>query len=94
MALRQQLDEMIREHGLNITFSKTPSPLAVLPTRPSAGAGASDNPYEYGVTITVDVEADSPEDATETFVEQLGISNTDSLTYHVQNLHTGSQWEF
>ncbi len=65
-ALHQQLDEMIREHGVNIAFFPKP-----------VSDPISDNPYEYGVTITADVEADGPEEAKTAFIDDLSIGNTD-----------------
>ena len=81
-ALHLQLDEMIREHGENIAF---------LPNQSSDPI--SDNPREYGVTITADVEADNPEEAKTAFIDELAIGNTDGLTFHVESLYTGSEQE-
>ena len=61
---------------------------------PSDGGLFSDDPREYGVTVTADVTADSPQDSTEAFIEQLGIHNPEGLTFHVEHLQTGQTWEF
>lgn len=52
------------------------------------------NPDEYGVTVTADVIASSPEAAPEAFRASLGIGNPEGLTYHVEQLATGRRWEF
>jgi hypothetical protein len=69
-----------------LTSRKTPSP--------SESGLFSDDPREYGVTVTADVSADSPQESTEAFIEELGIQNPEGLTFHVEHLHTGQKWEF
>ncbi len=55
--------------------------------------GVSECERDYAVTVTVDVQADSPREAAKEFVKELQIGDTGGLTYHVSNLKTGAREE-
>jgi hypothetical protein len=90
--LRVFVAELKQRNHPNDHYSLTKQEITVEVPWPS-DEGVSQDEQEYGVSVTADVRADSPNEAAREFVKTLQIGNTGGLTFQVSNLKTGDYEE-
>jgi hypothetical protein len=92
--LRALISEIRQETRLQDDYTVDDHEIEVdLPWPSDECVSISDDQRDWNVSVSADVIADSATDATQEFVKELQIGNTDGLTYHVSNLKTGEYVE-